>query len=430
MIHTISIVVVLFLTAFSNLQSKSTEEIQSKIRRVLDALPASTNLGILIYNPLLEDTIYSVNHTQSMIPASNTKLFTTAAALDIMGSNYILSTQILADDNNFSDSVLNGNIYLKGLGNPVFTSSDLDSLVKELLKLGIREIKGDVIGDDTFFDDVYTRDDWIKGERANVRLPGISALVLDRNTKKVRRKRRGRWRTYRVYVSDPPEYAATILREKLVDAGVSVYGHAMVGETPLSASMLVQSSLVLNDLIKLVNKNSDNFLAECLFKTIGAVASGKQGNSFYSTQAILTFIEDNAIYSEGTAVVDGSGISRYDQITVGAINGLLEKMYFDLKNFSDFYSSLSIAGVDGTLEDRISGRSETINFRGKTGTLNGVSSLSGYLTTKSGDELIVSIIFEFTRGGSRKHRDAQDNIIRILNDWNEESPEETFLQGH
>jgi len=209
-----------------------------------------------------------------------------------------------------------------------------------------------------------------------------------------------------------------------------VSGNVVVGETPLSATMLVQSSIVLNDLIKLVNKNSDNFLAECLFKTIGAVASGEQGNSFYSTQAILTFIEDNAIYSEGTAVVDGSGISRYDQITVGAISGLLEKMYFDLKNFSDFYSSLSIAGVDGTLEDRISLKSDTINFRGKTGTLNGVSSLSGYLTTKSGDELIVSIIFEFKSGGSRMHRNAQDDIIRILNDWNEESAEETFLHSH
>jgi D-alanyl-D-alanine carboxypeptidase/D-alanyl-D-alanine-endopeptidase (penicillin-binding protein 4) len=430
MINKISILIVLFLLFFSNLNPSSNEEIQSKIRRVLDALPASTNLGILIYNPLLEDTIYSVNHTQSMIPASTTKLFTTAAALEIMGSNYILLTQILADDNNFSDSVLNGNIYLRGLGNSVFSSTDLDSLVGELVNLGIKEITGNVIGDDTFFDDVYTRDDWIKGERANVKLPAISALVLDRNTKHVRRKRRGRWRTYRIYVSDPPEHAATILKQKLTDAGININGKVKVDSTPRSASMLVQSSVVLSELIKSINKNSDNFLAECLFKTIGAVASGQQGNSFYSTQAILTFIEDNAIYSEGTAVVDGSGISRYDQITVGAINGLLEKMYFDLKNFADFYSSLSIAGVDGTLEDRISIRSEKINFRGKTGTLNGVSSLSGYLTTKSGDELIVSMIFEFTQGGSRKYRDAQDDIIRILNDWNEESPEETSLQGY
>jgi D-alanyl-D-alanine carboxypeptidase/D-alanyl-D-alanine-endopeptidase (penicillin-binding protein 4) len=430
MIKKIPILIVLLLSFFSNLNPSSNEEIQSKIRRVLDALPVSTNLGILIYNPLLEDTIYSVNHTQSMIPASTTKLFTTATALEIMGSNYILSTQILADDMELSDSVLNGNIYLRGLGNSVFSSSDLDSLVGELVKFGIREITGNVIGDDTFLDDIYTRDDWIKGERANVKLPAISALVLDRNTKHVRRKRRGRWRTYRIYVSNPPEHAATIFKQKLNESGIKVDGSVKVESTPRFASVLVQSSVVLSELIKSINKNSDNFLAECLFKTIGAVSSGQQGNSFYSTQAILTFIEDNAIYAEGTAVVDGSGISRYDQITVGAINGLLEKMYFDLRNFSDFYSSLSIAGVDGTLEDRISVRSEKINFRGKTGTLNGVSSLSGYLTTKSGDELIVSIIFEFSRGGSRKYRDAQDDIIKILNDWNEESPEETFLQGY
>jgi D-alanyl-D-alanine carboxypeptidase/D-alanyl-D-alanine-endopeptidase (penicillin-binding protein 4) len=430
MINTISILTVLFLTFFSNLNPSSNEEIQSEIRRVLDALPASTNLGILIYNPLLEDTIYSANHTRSMIPASTTKLFTTAAALEIMGGNYILSTQILADDIDFSDNVLNGNIYLRGLGNSVFSSSDLDSLIGELVKLGIKEISGNVVGDDTFFDDVYTRDDWIKGERANVKLPAISALVLDRNTKHVRRKRRGRWRTYRIYVSNPPEHAANIFKQKLKESGININGNVKVDSTPRSASVLVHSSVILSELVKSINKNSNNFLAECLFKTIGAVSSGQQGNSFYSTQAILTFIEDNAIYSEGTAVVDGSGISRYDQITVGAINGLLEKMYFDLKNFSDFYSSLSIAGVDGTLEDRISKRSEKINFRGKTGTLNGVSSLSGYLTTKSGDELIVSMIFEFTQGGSRKYRDAQDEIITILNEWNEESPEETYLQGY
>ena len=321
MINKISIIILLLLSFFSNLHSSSTEEVQSKIRRVLDALPASTSLGIMIYNPLLEDTIYSVNHTQSMIPASTTKLFTTAAALEIMGSNYILSTQILSDDEDFSDSVLNGNIYLRGLGNSVFSSSDLDSLVGELVDLGIKEIDGNVVGDDTFFDDVYTRDDWIKGERANVKLPAISALVLDRNTKHARRKRRGRWRTYKIYVSNPPEHAASILKQKLIEFGISISGKVRVASTPRSAALLMQSSVVLSEIIKSINKNSDNFMAECLFKTIGAISSGQQGNSFYSTQAILTFIEDNAIYAEGTAVVDGSGISRYDQITVGAING-------------------------------------------------------------------------------------------------------------
>lgn len=426
-ILTVLSIIIIF---FSILFPSSTGDVQSEIQKTLDALPASTDIGVLIYNPLTEDTVYSVNHTQSMIPASNTKLFTTATALQIMGGDFVLYTKILIDNKTLQDSTIEGNVYIKGLGNSVFTSKDLDSLVTEISKTGITKITGNIIGDDTFFDNVYTRDDWIKDEKANVKLPPVSALVIDRNTKHVRKKRRGRWRTYRVNVTNPPQFAAELLKQKLKEIGIEVKGDAKTGETPLTATMLVQSSVVLNKLIQLTNKNSDNFLAECLFKTIGAIASGKQGNSFYSTQTILSFIKDNAIYSDGTSVVDGSGISRFDQITVGAIVGLLEKMYFDLKNFPDFYNSLSIAGVDGTLEKRINKKGENINFRGKTGTLNGVSSLSGYLTTKSNDELIVSMIFEFTRGGANKYRNAQDKIIKILNDWNYENPEEINLQGY
>ena len=180
---------------FSELFSSSTDDVQSKIQKVLDAIPASTDIGILIYNPLTEDTIYSVNHTRSMIPASNTKLFTTATALQIMGGDFILYTKILSDNNALQDSTIDGNVYIKGLGNSVLTSNDLDSLVTEISKKGITKITGNIIGDDTFFDDVYTRDDWIKDEKANVKLPPVSALVIDRNTKHVRKKRRGRWRT-------------------------------------------------------------------------------------------------------------------------------------------------------------------------------------------------------------------------------------------
>ncbi len=96
---------------------------------------------------------------------------------------------------------------------------------------------------------------------------------------------------------------------------------------------------------------------------MGAETSGKQGNSFYATQAVLNFIDDHGIFSKGTSVVDGSGISRFDQITVGAIVGTLEEMYFDLKHFKDYYNSLSIAGVDGTLESRMIGTKAENNFQ-------------------------------------------------------------------
>ncbi|MGD8305565.1 MAG: D-alanyl-D-alanine carboxypeptidase/D-alanyl-D-alanine-endopeptidase [Ignavibacteria bacterium] len=414
----------------SGLYSSSTDDIQSKIREELDALPANTEIGILVYNPLTEDTIISVNHTRSMIPASNTKLFTTAVALKIMGGEYMLSTKILADRSSIRDSVLDGNIYIKGFGNSTFTSEDLDSLVTELKKTGLREIKGNVVGDDSFFDNVYTRDDWIRDEDANVKLPPISALVVDRNTMHVRRKHRGRWRTYRIYVENPPQHIANLFKSKLVTGGIKVSGNSVSGQTPENASLLFESTIKLNDLIKQINKNSDNFEAEGLFKTIGAIASVEQGNSFYATQTILSFIDDNGIYSNGTSIVDGSGISRNDQITVGAIVGLLEVMYFDLKHFPAFYNSLSIAGIDGTLEDRFNNTNGKINFRGKTGTLKGVSSLSGYLTTKAGDDLIISMIFEFENGRSKSYQDTQDRIIKILNDWKEESPGDINIQGY
>ena len=192
---------------------------------------------------------------------------------------------------------------------------------------------------------------------------------------------------------------------------------------PDSVKNLVESSISLRELLQKINKRSDNFLAECLFKTIGAVYSGQQGNSFFSTQAILSYIRDNGIYSEGTQIVDGSGISRFDQVTAGALTGLLEKIYFNIKNYQDFYNSLSVAGVDGTLKDRMVGTSAENNFRGKTGTLNGVSSVSGYITTADGDDLIVCIIFEFKKDGARKYRDIQDRIIELLASWKENSPE-------
>jgi len=408
----------LSLLFISPLLSSSEEEIRNKIDLILSKLPPTTKAGILICNPLTEDTIYSLNHTVSMMPASNTKLFTTATALSLMGGDFILYTKILSDDNNLDDGVVNGNLYIKGFGNSLFTSEDLQELVNELKEMDITKINGKIIGDDSYFDDIYMRDDWITDEVANVKLPPISALIIDNNKKIIQQKRRGRLRNYYVNIDNPPLNAAILFRSKLLEAGIEVTLNAEEGITPEEAISISEKGIELRELIKFINKESDNFLAECLFKTIGAVSSGKQGNAFYSTQTILTYISDNGIFSKGTAIVDGSGISRFDQVTVGAITGLLEKMYFDVANFDDFYNSLSIAGVDGTLKNRMTGTFAENNFHGKTGTLNGVSSISGYLTCKNGDDLIISIFFEFIKGGARFHRNIQNNIIETLYDWN------------
>jgi len=413
------ILVTFFLIIYSlnNLFAETPEKIIKEIDDLISGIPAGTKMAILIYNPLMQDTLVCINHTESMIPASNTKLFTTATALELMGGNHLLSTKIFADDDELRDGTIEGNIYIKGFGNPTFSSEDLEELVNQLYQSGLRKITGNVVGDDTYFDDVYSRDDWISEERANVKLPPISALVIDRNRTIVTKKRKGKYRNYFVNVKNPPLFAAEILREKLISFGVEVVGKPISGQTDKNAKPLVDSSIELRELLQMINKHSDNFYAECLFKTLGSAYSGQQGNSFFSTQAILNYIEDNNIYSTGTKIVDGSGISRFDQVTAGALVGLLEKVYFNIKQFDDFFNSLSIAGIDGTLHKRMIGTPAENNFRGKTGTLNGISSLAGYVTTADGDDIIVCMMFEFSTGGASKYKNIQDRIIEILAGW-------------
>lgn len=418
--RSILLAILFFIVTNTIVAPSSREELVSKIKSVLSKIPAGTFTSIVVYNPLNQDTLFVENHTQSMIPASVTKLFTTATALTIMGGDHYFTTNLMTDDMNLNDGVINGNLYIKGFGNPLFTEDDMDQMVSELVNRGIKQITGDIIGDDSYFDNIYVRDDWIPNEKANVKLPPISALVMDRNQTIVQRTVRKRIRNYTQNIKNPPLYAAEKLKVKFTEQNIPVDGTARIGTAPISTLLIADAKSSLREVISLINKNSDNFLAEILFKSIGAYASGKQGNSLYSQQTILGFIEANGIYKPGTSIVDGSGISRFDQVTLGAVTGLLEKMYFDLAHYDDFYNSLSIAGVDGTLRNRMRGTAAENNFRGKTGTLNGVTSVSGYITTPGGDDLIVGIIFEFNRGGWNFYRRIQDEIIVLLADWNSE----------
>ncbi len=406
---------------YSNISAGSKEKIADKISSILSELPSGTRTGILIYNPLTQDTIYSKNIFTPMIPASLTKIFTTATALSLMGNDYKLSTILFSDDLNIKDGIINGNLYIKGFGNGTFSIDDLQQFVLKLKNLGIEEITGNIIGDDSFFDNIYYREDWIPDESANVKLPPVSALVLDRN-KTIVKKKRGR-RT--IYISEnfknPPLNIAQKFKELIEDNNIIVKGSAKSGVTPDNVLEIAESSVTISDIIALINKHSDNFLAECLFKSIGAFNSGKQGNSFYSQQAIQEFIKKNNIYPINTEIVDGSGISRFDQVTVASVNGVLETMYFDLRNFESFYNSLSYAGFDGTLRNRLSDLPVGFSFRGKTGTLNSVIALTGYLMSDDKDELIITIMFEFTKGSWNYYRDIQDEIIKTIAQWKKES---------
>lgn len=368
-----------------------------------------------------EDTLYAHNVNTPMIPASNTKLFTTAVAIYYLGPEYMISTKFLTDAKYEKQKRINGNLYLKGFGNGLFGDDELDEMIRELKQKGITQIDGDVVGDDTFFDNIYSRQDWIEDESKANSFPPVSALVYNRNKHEVRKKiRRRKYKMVTEFYSDPPVKIAEIVLRKLKAASITVTGTFRKGAAPKSAVELCVNSIKLKEYLRIVNKRSDNFLAECLFKIVGAVSSGKEGSAFYAAQTINKFLYDNDIPYEGTKIVDGSGLSRNNQVTVGSITGLLEKIYFDIRYFDTFYNSLSTAGTDGTLRNRMKD-DEEVNFRGKTGTLNGAISVSGYLKLKNGDDLIISMIFEFSKMNNNYYRNVEDEIIEKLAGFNYES---------
>lgn len=399
-----------------HLTAAGREEIRQKINSVLTSLSEKTNAGLLIFNPLTQDTIYSLNCFQTMIPASNTKLFTTSVALASLGGDFKISLKLFTDDKYFEDGAINGNIYLKGFGNATITENDLLFFVKHLQELGISKITGNIVGDESYFDDAYYRADWIDDEISTVKLSPISALVVDRNQIITFKKRGRRTKKLIEYIKQPALHAANLLKVKLDNAGITVSGNAIQDITPKGVNQIDEISISLREFVSLINKHSDNYLAECLFKIIGAEYSNVEGNSFYATQAILNFLDQNNIFSQGTEIVDGSGISRFDKVTPASVAGVLEAMYFSLNTFEDFYNSLSVAGIDGTLRSRFIGSNAENNFHGKTGTLNGVTSLSGYLKTKGDDDLIISMIFEYQKGSSRSHKNIEDDIIVALSE--------------
>ena len=440
------------------------------IKNSLEKIPNSSSIGVMIYDPLSKDTIYSINPTELHIPASNTKLFTTSTAIELLGKDYELKTILGTSDSNFTDGSIEGNLILKGFGNSLFTEEDLDSLISVLIELGVRDIKGNILADDTFFDNIYSRDDWIVDEKANVSLPPVSALVLDRNgfvvsidanksagskvgysfkpnidfydsdvSAKVVKFRRtprvssrfterninvkisggARQRKYPynyiLYADNPTLFAAFTLYDKLNKSGIKITGKPLSSLGDSNFYPIAESSTLLSEIIPIINKNSDNFLAECMFKSLGAYFSGKVGNSFYATQAVMSYLQQKEIpdYYD-LSIVDGSGISRFNEVSASSIINLLEVIYLDVEKYDFFKNSLSIAGVDGTLDKRFRRSKLKNNFFGKTGTLNGVTSLSGYLETKSGKDLIVSFLFLFKEKGAGFHKDIQDEVLEYL----------------
>lgn len=338
-----------------------------------------------------DDVLYSLRPDQALMPASVNKLFTTATALRRFGAAGTLDTSVVADGE-IDAGVLNGDLYLKGAGDPTLTSIRVAALAD---KLDITRVKGKVLGDESILDAL--RGSAVTGGRLDPEIGGqLGGLVTARGYAGSGWQKR------------PAAVAADALRSALVKRGIKVSGKAGVGVAPQDAPELATSaSPTISEIIQRTNVPSDNYYAETLLKDLGA-AYGDGG----STKAGAQVVEDEmADLDVRPTIVDGSGLSRGDRTNVRQVVTLLAAMAGG-EDSSAYLGSLAVVGRSGTLQYRMRSTPARDRCRGKTGTLHDVSNLAGICTTANGKQVAFAILMNYVNPSSAHV--LQDRMVAAI----------------
>ncbi len=378
--------------------------LNADIDRILhNPIFTTASIGIKVVSVESGEVLYSKNAQKLHHPASTTKLFTAATALTKLGPDYRFITSLYADPK--TDIQIIDNIYLKGKGDPILQTEDLIELGDSLVETGVKTIRGDIVVDETFFDTVREGPGWMWDDKPF----HISALSI-RNLEPDK------------HVENRSIACGHFLKDKLTQEGVSVKGNVVSGKVSTDAESVAEYlSPPLSHIVRSMNKPSDNWIAEMLFKTIGAEVIGEPGTWQKGREAIDEFLDEIADGQNTFRLVDGSGLSRYNLLNTELLTELLVYMYNNFELMPEFTASLPIAGVDGTLRNRMQGLYAEKVLRAKTGTLSGVSALAGYTRTADGKVLAFGILISHYVGSSATARGIQDSIGDILTKLNLES---------
>jgi serine-type D-Ala-D-Ala carboxypeptidase/endopeptidase (penicillin-binding protein 4) len=320
------------------------------------------------------EAVYSRNASLPLLPASNEKLAVTYAALSALGPSFRIETDVLGEGQQ-SGSTWQGDLVLKGYGDPTLSSHDLSVLARELRADGIRRVTGRVLGDESWFDERRTAPGW-KAAFYIEESPPLSALIVDRG-------RVGGWTSH-----DPALAAAQLFRKALAQAGVHVtraaaHGVADDAAVPLAAV----DSPPLAAIVRWMDRESDNFAAEMLLKQLGAVQADR-GTTAAGIGVVAGLLTQSGVPMEGVRLVDGSGLSLLDRFTTHALVSLLTVMWNDPGVRPELLASLPVAGRNGTLEHRMRHSAAAGVVLAKTGSTSNASALSGFV----GDRYVFSVL--------------------------------------
>lgn len=442
-------------------------------RALADPALEGSGAAVIVVSLDRGDTLYSRDADRLLTPASNLKLFTAASALGLLGPDYRFGTPLLVTGPVDGDT-LRGDLVLVGRGDPDLRSADLAALVDTLAATGVRVIAGDVRADAAWFDDVEWGAGWMWDDGPYWYWPYVSALTLDDNTVEVTvRPGASPGEPVRVAlepstaymrldvtavtapagtepdleverhwtpkanaidvrgslpvdaepvvevrsVEAPALFAATVLAELLAARGIEVVGVPRLG--PLAGApadtVARHVSEPLAASVRNFLKISDNLTGEQLVKTMGAEAAGPPGSYDAGLSAERRFLaREVGLDTLAFRLADGSGVSRYNLVTARQIVRVLAHMADRADLAPAWLAALPVAGVDGTLEDRMEGTTAEGRARAKTGTLAGVTALSGYVHGADDEQLAFSILIEFFVGPAGPRRAVQDAIVAAL----------------
>jgi D-alanyl-D-alanine carboxypeptidase/D-alanyl-D-alanine-endopeptidase (penicillin-binding protein 4) len=439
------------------------------------ALRQTAALGVHVLDAVSGETVYTYNGDEPRVTASNTKLFTTAAALDALGPGYLYETRLLLRGA-VADGVLHGDLGVVGGGDPSFSGRAFDgdpygafrAWAQDLAVRGVRRVDGDLYLDAGLFEPLQIHPDWPSEQRAawyeapvsalafndNCQLvqvwpgahgglarietvPPVHLFLVENSARTTNSRRHNHINVMRqedrlivsgtiyqqsgpleeaVTVPDPVRYFGLALIDALAESGIEVRGRPRQVSPlpgPVWERVAVYRSSLL-EAVRIANKRSQNFYAESLVKLLGARRCG-DGSWRDGVRAVGEFLIGMGVPATAFQMVDGSGLSRNNHFTPRATAQLLRHMYFDPWG-EEFVQSLPASGeADGSLRQRLKAPPYRGAVFAKTGTIEGVSALSGYARALSGRVYAFSILLNHTRGLDRAHQ-AQDRIVMALID--------------
>jgi len=400
---------------------------------------------------------------RALNPASNQKLVTAAVALSELGVDYRYHVGIWGK----IDAGVASRLVIRSSGDPTFRYEELRAFAQQLVTLGLKQVSGDILVDQSAFDDHYTPPafDQQPDEWAAFRAP-VSAVSLDKNTTTLHvfptragdlarvefeppgyvsvqgdvRTEKGKKRDHvgltlrprgfllgaqvsggipegdaQVHITrrieNPELYAGIVLRHVLTSLGVEVRGQVVRGGLLVRAQLHEEHAAPLAELVPLLGKASDNFYAETVFKSLAAVKRGKPGTAEAAALVELEWLKAQKLADEGTKITNGSGLYDANRISARTLTRLLEIAYLDPAISRAYAEQLAVGGVDGTLHNRFFAQRSRRSIRAKTGTLNKVTALSGYVL---GPDQETSVAFSILVNGTADHAGARQHMDELV----------------